>query len=196
MKYLWDIRYVTETAMNPRRGATTPVHQSRVSSPSPKWRHGNPEIGINIQMQADQCVHFVINILVTYNDRIDTTVNLDKKYLWFIWLHRCLEKINPRKKIIEERFTSFEWKLMIQQGICKKRLSVYHSWIFDLNFGPERFSQSILASHFVPIQWQPASLVLHNDNLTSGTYLFWNLVIIQVFLEHFQRFNEDWHAVR
>ena len=78
MKYLWDIRYVTETAMNPRRGATTPVHQSRVSSPSPKWRHGNPEIGINIQMQADQCVHFVINILVTYNDRIDTTVNLEK----------------------------------------------------------------------------------------------------------------------
>ena len=60
---------------------------------------------------------------------------------------------------------------MIQPGICKKRLSVYHSWIFDLNFGPERFSQSILASHFVPTQWQPASLVLHNDNLTSGTYV-------------------------
>ena len=78
----------------------------------------------------------------------------------------------------------------------QKRLSVYHSWIFDLNFGPERFSQSILAGHFVPTQWQSASLVLHNDNLTSGTYLFLNLVIIQVFLEHFQRFNEDWHAVR
>ena len=70
MEYLWDIRYVTETAMN-RRGATTPVHQSRVSSSSPKWRHGNPEIGINIQMQADQCVHFVTNILVPNNDRID-----------------------------------------------------------------------------------------------------------------------------
>ena len=74
----WNICEKSDMSQKLRWIQGAPVHQSRVSSPSPKWRHGNPEIGINIQMQADQCVHFVINILVTYNDRIDVTVNLEK----------------------------------------------------------------------------------------------------------------------
>ena len=61
MEYLWDIRYVTETAMNPRGASPSESRQLAV----PQMAPGNPEIGINIQMQPDQCVHFLINILVT-----------------------------------------------------------------------------------------------------------------------------------